>query len=252
MTQFTISSTINPDTRVMTVHYDGCEIRLEPMIVGIDVLVNRHINFKLKINNEAVKEVGFETLSEFTFQGKSNVNTIRFEQNASQPKQESYDLKEPVKVRFKYEDVFFSINDIPVRHTMEDPMVKIKWSMMSLKLSLGFNLLILLVLLVQSYFIDAFIYSFIATMTFIAILSSKRYHFFGLAFGSLICMMEIILYALGLLLSEQITSTLFIGIAFALKFRVILLYYISTGITSAWKLSKFNNQLHAELSTKSF
>ena len=252
MTPFAIASTINPDTKTMTVHYDGCEIRLEPAIVGIDVLVNRHINFKIVVNNKVVNEAGFEELRELTFQGKSNVNTIRFEQNALQPKQEAFQSDEPIKLDFKYKEVFFSINGIPVRHTMHDPMDKIGWSLMSLKWSLGFNLLILVVLLIQSHFIDAFIYSFIASMTFIAILSSKRYHLFGLAFGSLICMMEIVLYALGLMLSEQITSTLFIGIAISLKFRVILLYYISTGITSAWKLSKFNKQLHAELATKSF
>lgn len=252
MTPLTIGSTINPDSKILTVHYDGCEIRLEPMIVGIDVLVNRHINFKIVVNNEVVREAGFEELREFTFQGKSNINTIRFEQNAIQPKQEAFQSGESIKPDFKYEEVFFSINGIPVRHTMHDPMDKIQSSIVNLKISFGLNIILLILLLVQHAFIDAYIYSFISTMTFIAILSSKRYHFFGIALGSFFCMIEIVLYALGLMLSEQVSSTLFIGIAIALKLRVVLLYHISTGIASAWKLSQFNKRLHAELTTKTF
>lgn len=250
MTPFTIASTVNPDTRVMTVHYDGCEIRLEPIVVGIDVLVDRHLDFKILINNETIKQAKFETLCEFTFQGKSSINTIRFEQAASQPKERAFEANKAGQLDFKYSDVFFAINGVTVRHTMHDPMDKIQDSLNSLKILLGFNILIMAVLAFQGSLIDVFIYSFIISMTYIAILSFRRYHFFGLVFGASICSIEVLLFALGLILSTTFSTSLLLAIAIGLKLRVVLLYNVFTGIRSAWKVKKFNERLHLELSNK--
>lgn len=252
MNPLVIASSISSDTKIMTVNYDGCTIRLQPMVVGIDVLVNRRIDFRIFINDKIVKEARYEMLCEFTFQGKSNIHTIEFKQTVSQPKQTDFPSKEPEKPDFDYSKILFTINHIPVRHTSKDPMEKLTRALLGLKFSLSFNMLILIIFLFQEHFIDAFLYSFFASMTFMAILSFRRYHLTGLILGTSICMIEILLYTFGVFMNEEYTSSLLVTILIALKLRVVILYYISTGIASAWKLLKHNKRLHAELDTKSF
>ncbi len=241
MNPLTIGSTINPDTQVMTIHYDGCEIRIEPILIGTDVLVERRIDFRIIIDGIAKEDARYEETYEINFQGKSKLNHIKFNHKTLQkPKSKELD--------FELKKVLFAINDIPVRHTKKDPMDKIERSLLSIKISLVFNVLILITLLIQKYFLDAVVYSFFVSMTFIAILSFKRYHFFGLIFGAFICIIEMILSVGGIIVNNESTILLYKTILYAISYRAILLYGISTGIISAWKIKQFNKYLHLELS----
>jgi hypothetical protein len=245
MNPLSIGSQINPDTKVMTIHYDGCEIRVEPILFGVDSSEERRIDFRIYVDGIAIEDARNEEPYDFTFHGKSKINHIKFRHIVFQKAKSE-------KLDFDLSKILFTINDIPVRHTKRDPMEKIGQSLIYLKILLGFNIIIVVSLLIQKFFIDAFLYSFIVSMGFLAILSFKKYHFFGLIFGTSVCLTEMVLTAFGIAINQEITTKLFILVVYVLQFRFLLLYHISAGIISAWKLSRFNKRLHAELASKSY